>query len=215
MSDSPWLKRIIVGLVIGLVVIVAIVLSGSRLFESEMDARLQTVSDLLAAERFEDAGPIAWQLMRESPMREEVTVLAARAGARLKRSQPSYRRRPCDPPPSADATVVQVYDHADRLLDAGRVREAEQALRDVLARDAHHHDANHNLAMLLRLENRYREAQPYLLELYRQGHFRREYLLTTGWAENHPSLTGGDELYLNVCRAGVPKDPLPMLNIVN
>ena len=215
MSDSPWLKRIIVGLVIGLVVIVAIVLSGSRLFESEMDARLQTVSDLLAAERFEDAGPIAWQLMRESPTREEVTVLAARAGARLKRSQPSYHRQPCDPAPPSDAPLERIYDHADRLLDAGRIREAEQSLRDVLARDAHHHDANHNLAMLLRFENRFHEAQPYVLELYRQGSFRREYLMTTGTRENRGLLMGGDDFYFDLCRGGVPNDPLPMLHRVS
>ena len=36
--------------------------------------------------------------------------------------------------------------------------------------------------------------------------------MTTGWTENHPLLTGGDDLYLNVCRAGVPNDPLLMLN---
>lgn len=77
-------------------------------------------------------------------------------------------------------------------------------LRQVLAQDAHHHDANHNLAMLLRFENRYREAQPYLLELYRQGCFRREYLMTTGRAESHGLLTGGDELYVGVCQPGVP-----------
>ncbi|MBC7815830.1 MAG: VCBS repeat-containing protein [Planctomycetaceae bacterium] len=69
--------------------------------------------------------------------------------------------------------------------------------------------------MLLRLENRYREAQPYVLELYRQGCFRREYLLTTGRAENHGLLTGGDDKYLDVCRSGVPNDPLPLLNRVS
>lgn len=104
--------------------------------------------------------------------------------------------------------------HADRLLYAGRIREAEQALCQVLARDVHHHDANQNLAMLLRFKNRHYEAQPYVRELYQQGSFRREYLMTTGRAESHGLLTGGDDLYVGVCQGGVPNDPLALLNTI-
>ena len=214
MFDSPWLNRISAGFVAGLVIILCLI-PWSRLLEDDADRMLQEASELLAAERFDDAGLLASEVIRKYPQREGGVLLVARAGARLKRSQPSYRPQRCDPAPAADATVDLIYDHADRLLDAGRIREAEQTLRAVLARDAHHHDANHNLAMLLRFENRFREAQPYVLELYRQGSFRREYLMTTGLAENHGLLTGGDDLYLDVCRAGVPNDPLPMLNRVS
>ncbi len=214
MFGSPWLNRISAGLAVGLVAIL-IVSQWKRSIESDADRMLQEVSELLAAERFEEAGTLAWKAIRGGSLREEGLMLAARAETKLKRTQPSYRRQPCDSPPAADATLDRVYDHADRLLDAGRIREAEQVLRQVLARDAHHHDANHNLAMLLRLENRYREAQPYVLELFRQGRFRREYLMTTGWSENHPILTGGDGNYLSVCQSGVPNDPLPLLNGVN
>lgn len=214
MFDAPWLNRIFAASAIGLV-IALLLIPWSRLFTSDTDRMLQIASALLSEEKFEEAGQMTWKVMRGSSLRDEATLLAARAGARLKRSQPSYRRQSCDLPPPADAPLDQIYDHADRLLDAGRIREAEQMLRQVLARDAHHHDANHNLAMLLRLENRFYEAQPYLLELYRQGSFRREYLLTTGRIENHGLLTGGDDRYLDVCRAGVPSDPLPMLNRVS
>lgn len=214
MFDSPWLNRISAGLVVG-VVLILIVSQWNRPIESDADRMLQEASELLATERFEEAGKLAWKVVRGDSLREEGLLLASRAEAKLKRTQPNYRRQSCDSPPAADASLEKIYDHADRLLDAGRIREAEQVLRQVLARDARHHDANHNLAMLLRLENRYREAQPYVLELYRQGRFRREYLMTTGWSENHPILTGGDGNYLSVCQAGVPNDPLPMLNGVN
>ncbi len=214
MFDSPWRNRISAGLAVGLVAIL-IVSQWVRPIESDADRMLREVSEMLAAERFEEAGALASKVMREHVQREDGILLLARAGARLKRSQPGYQPQPCDSPPAADAPLDRIYDHADRLLDAGRIRDAEQVLRQVLARDAHHHDANHNLAMLLRLENRYREAQPYVLELYRQGCFRREYLLTTGRAENRGLLVGGDELYLDVCRSGVPNDPLPMLNRVS
>lgn len=219
MFDSQRLKRIFAGLAVGLAAIL-IVSQWNKPAENEVGRALQEVSELLATERFEEAKKLAWKLIREqlpagNPLREEGVLLAARAEAKLKRSQPSYRRQPCDTPPPPDSPLDHLYDHADRLLDAGRIREAEQALRQVLARDAHHHDATHNLAMLLRLENRYHEAQPFVLELYRQGHFRREYLMTTGWSENHPILTGGDNNYLNLCRTGVPNDPLPILNQVN
>ena len=214
MFDSPWLNRISIGLAAGLVILL-IVSRWNPPIEGDAARMLRDASELLAAERFEEAGALAWQVVPEKSLREEALLLVARAESKLKRSQPGFRRQPCDPSPSADALIEKIYDHADRLLDAGRVREAEQVLRQVLARDAHHHDANHNLAMLLRLENRYREAQPYLLELYRQGYFRREYLTTTGWLENHPLLTGGDDHYLDVCRNGVPNDPLPMLNRVS
>ena len=213
MFESTWRNRSLAGLAIGLA-IMAFVVPWSRLFETETDRMLQQASELLASERFDEAKSIAWKVSHGQYQREQGLLLAARAESKLKRSQPSDRRQSCDPAPTADAPLEQIYDHADRLLDAGRIREAEQALRDVLARDAHHHDANHNLAMLLRFENRYHEARPYLLELYRQGRFRREYLMTTGWAENHPLLAGGDELYLRVCRAGTPNDPLPLLNTV-
>ena len=214
MFDSPWRNRISGGLAVGLVTIL-IASQWVRPIESDADRMLREVSEMLAAERFEEAGALASQVMREHAQRNEGILLLARAGARLKRSQPSYQPQPCDSPPAADAPLDRIYDHADRLLDAGRIRDAEQVLRQVLARDAHHHDASHNLAMLLRLENRYREAQPYVLELYRQGCFRREYLMTTGRTENHGLLTGGDDLYLDVCRSGVPNDPLPMLNRVS
>ena len=214
---SLRLNRIFAGLVVGLVVVAAAVIVSRRSTESESDAgrMLQEAVELLAAERFDDAGPLAWEVMRGQTLRDEGTLIAARTGARLKRSQPTYRRQSCDQPPAANATVEQLYDYADRLLDAGRIREAEQVLRDVLVRDARHHDANHNLAMLLRLENRFREAQPYLLELYRQGCFRREYLMTTGRGENRGLLTGGDDLYIDFCLAAVPTDPLPLLNRVS
>ena len=214
MFDAPWRNRIFVGFAVGLVILL-FVIPWSQLFTSDADRMLQEASALLTEERFEEAGQIAWRVTRGNSLHAEGTLLAARAGARLKRSQPSYRRQSCDSAPSADAPLDQIYDYSDRLLDAGRIREAEQVLRQVLARDAHHHDANHNLAMLLRLENRFREAQPYVLELYRQGGFRREYLMTTGRAENHGLLTGGDDLYIDVCRAGAPNDPLPMLNHVS
>jgi len=214
MFDARWLNRITAGFAAGLV-IVLLVMPWRRLFEGDADRMLREASNLLAAERFEEAGTLAWKVVPRKSLREAALLLVARAESKLKRSQPGVRRQPCDPPPSVDAPLERVYDHADRLLDAGRVRDAEQVLRQVLARDAHHHDANHNLAMLLRLENRYREAQPYLLELYRQGCFRREYLTTTGWLENHSLSTGGDDRYLDVCRSGVPGDPLPMLNQVN
>ena len=214
MFESPWLNRISAGLAVGLVAIL-IVSQWVRPIESDADRMLQKASELLAAEQFDEAGALAWKVMNGDSLREEGTLLVARVGARLKRSQPSFRRQPCDPPPAGNASLDRIYDHADRLLDAGRIREAEQVLRQILARDAHHHDANHNLAMLLRLENRHREAQPYLLELYRQGSFRREYLMATGHAENHGLLTGGDQFYVEVCLAGVPNDPLPMLNSVS
>lgn len=213
MFHSPWRSRIAAGFAFGLVVILWVI-PWSRLFEDDTDRMLQKASELLAAEQFDEAGALAWQVMNGDSRREEGTLLVARVGARLKRSQPSFRRQPCDPPPAANAPLDRIYDHADRLLDAGRIREAEQVLRQVLARDPHHHDANHNLAMLLRLENRHREAQPYVLELYRQGSFRREYLMTTGHVENHGLLTGGDQFYVDLCLAAVPDDPLPMLNSV-
>ncbi|MBC7821756.1 MAG: hypothetical protein IAG10_33130, partial [Planctomycetaceae bacterium] len=159
MSQSIWLNRISAGFAAGLVVILC-VMPWSKLFEDDADRMLQEASNLLAAERFEEAGELTWKILREHPRRKEGVLLAARAGARLKRSQPGCQPQPCDSPPAADASLDRIYDHADRLLDAGRIREAEQVLRQLLARDAHHHDANHNLAMLLRLENRYREAQP-------------------------------------------------------
>ena len=214
MFDAPWLNRIFAASAVGLV-IALLLIPWSQLFTSDTDRMLQKASVLLSEENFEEAGQMTWKAMHGNSLRDEATLLAARAGARLKRAQPSYRRQPCDRPPPADAPLDQIYDYADRLLDAGRIREAEQVLRQVLARDAHHHDANHNLAMLLRLENRFYEARPYLLELYRQRAFRREYLMTTGRGENHGLLTGGDDLYLDVCRTGVPNDPLPMLNRVS
>ena len=214
MFDSPWRNRIFIGIGVGIVITLISCLL-NRPIESDAHRMLDEVSKLLATERFDEAAVLARKVIQGKLLRQEGQLLAARAESKLKRSQPSYRQRPCDPPPSANASLDQIYDHADRLLDAGRIREAEQVLRQVLARDAHHHDANHNLAMLLRLENRYREALPYVLELYRQGCFRREYLTTTGWQENHPLVTGGDDDYLNLCLGAVPNDPLPMLNRVN
>ncbi len=212
---SRWLNRIFSGLAVVLIALCIIMNRWRGEPVSDAERMLQEAAELLAAERFDDAGPLAWEVMRGQTFREEGTLIAARTGARLKRSQPTYRRQSSDQTPAANATLEQLYDHADRLLDAGRIREAEQWLREVLARDARHHDANHNLAMLLRLENRFREAQPYLLELYRQGCFRREYLLTTGRGENRGLLTGGDDLYVDLCLASVPSDPLPTLNRVS
>ena len=214
MLNSTWRNRIIVGLAVSLMLIL-FVIPWRRLVEDDLDRQLQRASELLAAEQFEEAGALTWQLMQGGSRRGAATLLAARAGARLKRSQPSYWPQPCVSPPAADASLERIYDHADRLLDAGRIREAEQTLRQVLARNAHHHDANHNLAMLLRFENRHYEAHPYVLELYRQGCFRREYLMTTGRTESHGLLTGGDDLYVGVCQGGVPNDPLALLNNVS
>lgn len=214
MFEASWRNRIFAGFAGGFVIIL-FVIPWSQFFTSDTDRMLQEAAAMLAEERFEEAATLVRKVVPDKSLREAALLLVARAESKLKRSQPSFRRQPCDPAPSADAPIEQIYAHADRLLDAGRVREAEQVLRQALARDAHHHDANHNLAMLLRLENRYREAQPYLLELYRQGCFRREYLTTTGWLENHPLATGGDDRYLDVCRNGVPNDPLPMLNQVS
>ena len=100
MFESPWLNRIFAGFAVG-VVIVLLVTPWSRLFVSDADRMLQEASAMLAAERFEEAGVLTWKVIHEqSPPREEATLLAARAGARLKRSQPSFRRQPCDSPPS-------------------------------------------------------------------------------------------------------------------
>lgn len=132
MIGSRWLIRGSVGLVIGLLIIV-LVRQWNQPIESDSDRMLQDASELLAAERFEEAGALTWKIMHGPSPREQATWLAARAGAKLKRSHPSFRRQPCDSPLSTDATLEQIYDRADRLLDAGRVREAEQ----VLAQDAH------------------------------------------------------------------------------
>ncbi len=213
MSAARWINRWSLGFAAALALLILLVLR-NRVPESDEARQLQQASMLLAEERFEEAGTLAERVVRKNVLREETLMLLGRAGARLKRTQPSYRRRHCDPPPAADASVERLFDHADRLLDAGRIREAEQALRRVLALDSHHQDANHNLAMLLRFENRCFEARPYLLELYRQGRFRREYLHTSFVVENFGSTPGVDGYYLKVCRAADPEDVLPLLNAI-
>ncbi|MDB5385760.1 MAG: tetratricopeptide repeat protein [Planctomycetaceae bacterium] len=213
MFSSHWLNRASVGLVVVLVVFLAMVPWG-WVFEDDLDRSLRKASELLADEEFDAAGVLGLKVAHGPWRRSEGLLLAARAGARLKRTQPGYLPQLCGDSPASDAPLAQLYDYADRLLDAGRVRDAERALRAVLARDPQHHDANHNLAMLLRFENRFHEAQPFLLELYRQGCFRREYLMTTGLAENRGLLSGGDKFYLDLCRIGTPTDPFPMLNTV-
>ena len=133
---SRWLNRIFSGLAVVLIALCIIISRWRGEPVSDTERMLQEAAELLSTERFDDAGPLAWEVMRGQTLREEGTLIAARTGARLKRSQPTYRRQSSDQAPAANATVQQRYDHADRLLDAGRIREAEQWFRNVLARDA-------------------------------------------------------------------------------
>lgn len=119
MLQSPWLNRLSAGFIVGLF-IVLIVIRWNRPIESDVERMLQHASNLLAAEQFDEAGELAAKIMREYPARNEAYLLLARAGARLKRTQPSVHRQPCDRPLAVDAPLDQIYDHADRLLDAGK-----------------------------------------------------------------------------------------------
>lgn len=104
MIGSRWLIRGSVGLVVGLLVIV-LVSQWNQPIENDSDRVLQEASELLASERFEEAGVLTWKIMHGPSPPEVATWLAARAGARLKRSKPSFRRQPSDSPLSADVTL--------------------------------------------------------------------------------------------------------------
>ncbi len=213
MSVSPSMRWFVIAAA-AVIMMLCVAFSMMVNRESAAARSLREASQLLAEERFDEAGAVAWKVANGGSEKDAAMLLVARAAARLKRSQLNYQRQSCDQRPAANATTDQLYQYADCLLDTGRVREAEAALRSVLDRAPEHHDAHHNLAMILRLENRYFEAQPHLLALYRQGDFRREYLMTTGRPDSNGRLTGGDDFYLDVCRRGTPKDPLPLLGQV-
>lgn len=180
-----------------------------RLLLAEHDQRLLwRAARELSRQHFGEAEALARAVVAERPECAAAWLVAGQAAAQNQRLSQAleYLQRVPDSQPAE--YVHAQYWSATRLLVLGRAAEAERALRNVVALDPHHRQANDKLAELLQIEGRTWEALPHAQRVLSSGWCGRSQLLMIGGVD---SMMVHDPHFVETCLLSVPSDSLVLL----
>ena len=154
---------------------------------------------------------IALQVLEADPTSAKALIIAGKAALAQQQYETvlSYFDRLEDDGSSDSIKALLVS--AKIAIQLGRLRDAEQYLRRVLAHNSSHLEANEHILSLLRIEGRSWEALPHALQLCRQRRYVVEYLELAGILEATWIDRDQDLQFLDFCAAEQPDDPLAEL----
>jgi tetratricopeptide (TPR) repeat protein len=200
---SRWLPEAILALVIlGAIVSVRPVLFPGR------QRPLYAAASAYVHGRHAEAERLAQEYLQQVPDSSPALLIAGEAAVKLQedaRALDYFSRVPQD---GTAYGLRALFGRAQRLLRAGRAREAEESLRRVVQAWPTFQPAVRELVYILEVEGRTWEALPYLWQIIRSGRMGGDYLLMAGSAD---SISLSESTFVARCLSAVPDDPLPLL----
>ncbi|MFO0870310.1 MAG: tetratricopeptide repeat protein, partial [Pirellulales bacterium] len=173
------------------------------------DARLLRDAETAFLEaRYTDAELLARTYLAHHPQASQAWLIAGESAVKLQANERALECFAQIPDDGSAIGMRALYGRGNRLLNQGRIREAERCLRRVIEWQPEHLGAATDLTYLLEVEGRTFEALPYLWQLVRSGRVSGDHLLMAGSTE---SVSLREWSFVERCRAAVPEDPLPLL----
>lgn len=175
----------------------------SRRTTAELLHRARAAFDL---EEYSQADALATLVLERDPGSAEALKVAAEAALKAGRYDAAaerFRRMPGEQGRALDVHLAA----SRRLLEEGRLSDAERHLRGVLRLNPLHVEANRELARLLNVEGRRTEAAAFQMKLVEMARFSVEELLLL----SNPEEPYHDPAVLDRALAAAPDDPMPLV----
>lgn len=167
------------------------------------------IRSALLKQQFSEIESLTQKLHASGDLPEESLFLAARAALQEKRFSDAVRWLELVPANSSRYVEAIAHSGEIHLLSLHQLSRAETCLRQVLDKDPDNLLARQQLAGLLGLTGRNREAAEQRILLIRARHFTRVDLILMGLRDT--ALENADQL--EACRRSAPKDPLTELAV--